>query len=98
MKSGSYLAPIFGNSQILVAKLILPALYDTTTITKPHITPAIKLPPTIAQAPEPVLDDLLTIYKEKDTVKAFLDDNDELNIIVEAYMKIRGTDAQINVL
>ena len=45
-----------------------------------------------------VLDDLLSIYMEKDIVKAFLDDNAELNMIVEEFMKISETEAQINVL
>ena len=43
-----------------------------------------------------VLDDLLSIYMEKDVVKAFLDDDAELNIIVEEFKKISETEAQIN--
>ena len=45
-----------------------------------------------------VLDDLLSIYMEKDIVKAFLDDDAELKMIVEEFMKISETEAQINVL
>ena len=45
-----------------------------------------------------VLDDILSIYMEKDIVKAFLDDDAEVNIIVEEFMKISETKAQINVL
>ena len=45
-----------------------------------------------------VLDDLLSIYMEKDVVKAFLDDDAELNMIVGEIMKISETEAQINVL
>ena len=45
-----------------------------------------------------VLDDLLSIYMEKDIVKAFLDDDTELKMIVEEFMKISETEAQINVL
>ena len=45
-----------------------------------------------------MLDDLLSIYMEKDIVKAFLDDDAELKMIVEEFMKISETEAQINVL
>ena len=45
-----------------------------------------------------MLDDLLSIYMEKDIVKAFLDDDAELNMIVGGFMKISETEAQINVL
>ena len=45
-----------------------------------------------------VLDDLLSIYMEKDIVNAFLDDYAETNIIMEEFMKISETEAQINVL
>ena len=45
-----------------------------------------------------MLGDLLSIYMENDIVKAFLDDDAELNIIVEEFMKISETEAQINVL
>ena len=45
-----------------------------------------------------MLDDLLSIYMEKDIVKAFLDDDAELNIIVEEFKKISETEAQIDVL
>ena len=45
-----------------------------------------------------VLDDLFSIYMEKDIVKAFLDGDAELKMIVEEFMKISETEAQINVL
>ena len=45
-----------------------------------------------------MLDDILSIYMEKDIVKAFLDDDAELNMIVGEIMKISETEAQINVL
>ena len=45
-----------------------------------------------------VLDDLLSIYMEKDIVKDILDDDAELNMIVWVFMKISETEAQINVL
>ena len=45
-----------------------------------------------------MLDDLLSIFMEKDIVKAFLDDDAELNIIVEEFKKISETEAQIDVL
>ena len=43
-----------------------------------------------------VIDDLLSMYTEKDIVKALVDDDAELNIIVEEFKKISETEAQIN--
>ena len=45
-----------------------------------------------------VIDDLLSMYTEKDIVKALVDDDAELNIIVEEFKKISEIEAQIDVL
>ena len=45
-----------------------------------------------------VLDALLSIYTETDLVNVFLDDNADLYIFVEEFMKLNDTDDPINVI